>query len=100
MRVLLRKPSILISEMINFLEADEIIENYLAATTIIYVNPMIKTVKKCNVSKILFVWKGVLVENGPTSEILKSKNSMFVKKYLPTHQGNVKERIENIKEKT
>ena len=30
---------------------------------------------------------------------MRNKNSVFVKKYLPTHQGNIKDRVENIKEK-
>lgn len=58
-----------------------------------------KTIKRCDVSRLLFVWKGVLVENGSPLDIMKNKHSVFVKKYLPTHQGNIQERVENIKEK-
>ena len=95
-RALLRKPAVLISEIISYSEAEEVLCDYLANTTIIFVNPTLKSLKKCSCSKLLFVWKGVLAESGSPDSILKNKNSFFVKKYLPTRQEDHRERVEDV----
>ena len=59
-RALLSKPAVLISQMVNFPQAEDILSSYLASTTIIFVNPMIKSLKKLNYTRLLFVWKGIL----------------------------------------
>jgi hypothetical protein len=86
--------------MVNFPEAEEILSSYLATSTIIFVNPMVKSLKKVNCTRLMFVWKGILASNGAPLDILKDKNSFFVKKYLPIYEDRVKERVENIRQRS
>jgi ABC-type histidine transport system ATPase subunit len=51
---------------------------------------MVKSLEKCNVTQLLFIWKGVLAENGSPDDILDNRNSVFVKKYLPIYQDKIR----------
>lgn len=85
-RVLLRRPAIVICQLVNCEDDEQLLATYLTKTTIIYINPTVESLKSCGCQRLLFVKQGVLAEDGDPAKILRNKTSAFVRKFLPHYR--------------